>query len=353
MNHYLELENVRIEYPDFLIEDIKFSIPKGKMLVLLGPSGSGKTTLIQAITGLIPISAGDIRVNGQSIVQIPVHKRKIGIVFQDFALFPHLNIFDNIAFSLKLKKMKSTDIHRKVYDLLDLIELKDYAKRKIFEISGGEKQRVALARTLASDPDIILFDEPMSALDENLRERLRQTIRNIQQKINLTAIYVTHDQQEAFYLADYIGIMQGGKMIAFDNPENIYLTPPSTEVAKFIGIENIFSGKVVSSSQGMAQVKINNLNLAFRNYLNVSVGDQIYVHIKAESCLISDTEQGLNSFICHQLDRQIKGGYLEQRMNLGEVNIYTRHFRSYDSPEDSKSNLYLTIPPESISISRL
>ncbi len=347
---YLELEKVRIEYPEFIISDISFSLEKGKMLVLLGPSGSGKTTLIQAICGVIPIQQGDIRVNNQSIINIPIHKRKIGIVFQDFALFPHLNVYDNIAFSLKIKKINQKEIKKRVTALLDLIELNGYEKRKVHQISGGEKQRVALARTLASDPDIILFDEPMSALDENLRERLRETIKLIQQKMNLTAIYVTHDQEEAFYLADMIGIMKEGKLIAYDYPETIYLSPPNLQVAEFIGIENIFPAQVIKLCHSEVELKINDFKIKVKNKINVRIDEFVHVLIKAESCLISFEQKSENSYPARIINYQLRAGILEMIVEMNGLQLKVNTYRSYNQINLHQSQIYITIPSESISL---
>lgn len=347
---HLQLENIKIGFSDFTIDQINFSLEKGKLLVLLGPSGSGKTSLIQAICGIIPVSEGTIKVNDEIINQVPIHKRKIGIVFQDFALFPHLNVYENIAFGLKIKKYKKSQIKQKVEELLDLIELKGYEKRKVYQLSGGEKQRVAIARTLASEPEIILFDEPMSALDENLRDRLRNTIQRILRYLNLTAIYVTHDQNEAFYLADYIGIMHQGKMIAFDQAERLHRFPKNLLTADFLGIPNRLSGTILQKDQHDYKILVSNHEFNVYSEEEFSLGDKVMILFRSESGFLSSERQTDNSIPVKLKSFQNIASFIDFQLMFNDVEISHRAFRNGCLTDNQKDNLLLNLHKDALCI---
>ncbi len=293
-SNHLSIQNLSISFPDFQIQDINIELKKGEMLVLLGHSGSGKTTLIQIILGILQPEAGDIQINGESILRKPIHQRSVGIVFQDLALFPHLTVFDNIAYGLKITKLKKTQIHGKVNYLLDLVELSGFGKRKIQTLSGGEKQRVALARTLAPGPEIILFDEPLSALDESLRLKIREQIKKIQQELKFTAIYVTHDQEEAFFLADKMAIMSEGKILQIDTPENIYLRPNSRITAEFLGFTNFLSGRILEYDHKKIAI-MEQEKLVINNADCFIAGEEVMLIIKSEAGMLSTTKREFNS----------------------------------------------------------
>lgn len=347
---HLELNKVNIEFSDFKVEDISLKLDKGKLLVLLGPSGSGKSSLIQAISGIIPISKGQVLVNGEIINDLPVHKRKIGIVFQDFALFPHLNVYENIAFGMRIKGTTKSQIKKRVSELLDLIELTDYEKRMVFQLSGGEKQRVALARTLAAEPEIILFDEPMSALDENLRDRLRTTIKRILDYLNLTCIYVTHDQNEAFFLADYIGIMHEGKLISLDTADNIYKNPNSLKTAEFLGIQNILDGVITEKQNNTYSVKVNNLVFFVKSPLDFNLHEKVKLLIKSESGILSHSGADFNSFDTCIHDYKINGSIVEFVLKFEGFNLAHKSFRTLNLDDCKNKKLYYNLHSEGMSL---
>lgn len=230
----LVCSQVRVEYPEFTLS-LDLSVRQGELVSIIGPSGCGKSTTLQLITGLIPCETGSINLNGNDITSMPVWERNIGMVFQDYALFPHLNVERNIAYSLKLKKLPKKEREDRVSKLLELVDLADYQHRKISELSGGERQRVALARALAAEPQLLLLDEPLSALDAKMRKRLRQQIRTIHETMGITTLYVTHDQEEALTISDRIVVMQQGRMEQYDSPENIYNHPATLFAARFMG----------------------------------------------------------------------------------------------------------------------
>ncbi|WMM24625.1 ABC transporter ATP-binding protein [Tissierella sp. MB52-C2] len=244
----IELKNI---YKGFsgkkVLNNISLVIEEGELVSLLGPSGCGKTTSLKIIGGLLPPDEGDILIDGKTVLNVPVEKRGIVIVFQDYLLFPHLNIEENIGFGLKMRKVPKKDIKIQVKKMLDLVKLKGYNKKYPNEISGGEQQRVALARALAIDPRVLLLDEPFSNLDTKLREEMRELTKSIQKKLNITTILVTHDKEEALMTSDKIAIMLKGEIKQFGTPEELYESPNSMEVADFMGDKNYISGSVINN----------------------------------------------------------------------------------------------------------
>ncbi|SLM27347.1 putative ABC-type transporter, ATP-binding protein [Desulfamplus magnetovallimortis] len=247
METELEINNIsfRIGKVDIL-KDIFISIEKpGIRVSLLGPSGCGKTTLLRIISGLDKPSKGSVMFRGKDIAHVPPHKRNFGMMFQDFALFPHRNVFKNISFGLEMKGFSRKEIAERVSCMLELVNLEGYDRRDIKELSGGERQRVALARTLAPYPDLIMLDEPLGALDRLLRERLLADLCKVLDGTGITAILVTHDHQEAFTASDFVCVMDNGKVSQIDSPERLYKHPVNKQVADFLGFQNITTGKTI------------------------------------------------------------------------------------------------------------
>ncbi len=234
----LEVEHLSVMYDDTqVLHDVTLTVQRGEIFCLLGPSGCGKTTLLRTIAGLEQAYTGVIRQDGQSIEHIPVHERGFGLMFQDFALFPHLNVRENIRFGLHMKKGGGQA--ERICEVLALTGLQDFEDRDVTQLSGGERQRVALARSLAPNPTLLMLDEPLGSLDAALRQRLMIDLRNIIKQVGLTAIYVTHDQQEAYAVADRVAVMTAGEIIQIDAPERLYREPASQEVARFLQLQNI------------------------------------------------------------------------------------------------------------------
>ena len=218
-----------------LLKGISLELAEGEIISLLGPSGSGKSTLLRIISGLEEAESGDVLWKGESIVAIPSHERKFGLIFQDYALFPHLNVFDNVAFGLKMQKQGKEEIHQRVDEALKQVDLQGFAKRSVTDLSGGEQQRVALARALAPRPRLLMFDEPLGALDRRLREYLLVEIKEILDESGVPAIYVTHDHEEAFALADRILLLHEGLIVQQGTPDELFAHPASAWVEEFLG----------------------------------------------------------------------------------------------------------------------
>jgi len=228
-----------------VLKSISFELEKGKFYTLLGPSGCGKSTILNLIAGFTTPTEGTILINGEETKNTPPNKRKVNTVFQDYALFPHMNVFDNVAFGLKMKKMNKQDISKKVSDVLKLVRLAGFEERGIAEMSGGQKQRVAIARALVNEPDMLLLDEPLSALDLKLRTDMQYELRELQRRLGITFLFVTHDQEEALAMSDEIMVMKEGEIIQTGTPNDIYDEPINRYVADFIGESNIVEGRMV------------------------------------------------------------------------------------------------------------
>ena len=242
-NTIISFENVNKFYEDtHVLKNINFEIEKGKFYTLLGPSGCGKTTILRIIAGFTDVSDGKVTLNGEDVTKLPPNKRKVNTVFQDYALFPHMNVFENIAFGLRLKKTPENIIKEKVADALKMVQLSGYENREISQMSGGQQQRVAIARALVNEPEVLLLDEPLSALDLKLRTDMQYELRELQQRLGITFIFVTHDQEEALAMSDEIFVMSKGEIVQSGTPVDIYDEPINRFVADFIGESNIVDG---------------------------------------------------------------------------------------------------------------
>lgn len=242
----LEIKNIDKFYgATQALFDVSLSIRMGEFVTLLGPSGSGKTTLLKILAGFEPVSSGEIIMQGRDIAALPPEKRNFGLVFQGYALFPHMSVHDNIAYPLKVRRIARDEIETRVRTMLDLVQLGKFANRRPAELSGGQQQRVALARALVFKPDLLLLDEPMSALDKKLRVDLQEELRDIHSTLGTTFINVTHDQEEAMHMSDRIAVMNHGRIVQFDTAFNLYRHPGTRFVADFVGKSNILTGRVV------------------------------------------------------------------------------------------------------------
>lgn len=236
----INLKDITVSYDgkNKVLENLNLCVEKGQLVSLLGPSGCGKTTTLRVVAGFISPNSGRFLLNDKDYTSIPVHKRNFGLVFQSYALFPHLNIFENIAFGLKMRKTSSQQIEKAVNEILETVDMTQFSKRYPRELSGGQRQRVALARALVIKPDLLLLDEPLSNLDAKLRLKMRVEIRKLQQKMGITTLFVTHDQEECFSISDKVAVMNKGVIEQYDSPETIYSKPSTEFVARFVGFDN-------------------------------------------------------------------------------------------------------------------
>jgi putative spermidine/putrescine transport system ATP-binding protein len=268
----LNLNNINKSYGLIkALDDIDFIVNDGEFFSLLGPSGSGKTTCLKVIAGFEAPDNGNVSIFGEDVTNIPPFKRHVNTVFQDYALFPHMNVRQNVGYSLKVQKMNGPSMDRKIDEILEIVNLTGYDLRKPSELSGGQRQRVALARSLINKPKILLLDEPLGALDLKLREKMQVELKNIQRQFKITFIYVTHDQQEALSMSDRIAVFNNGKIEQIDTPANIYSKPINSFVAEFIGTTSIFNKD--------SALKLFNLNKAFS--------------VRPENIVILETEKDL------------------------------------------------------------
>jgi len=267
------------------VDDVSFTVERGHVLALLGPSGCGKTTTMRMIAGLIEPSAGDIAIKGKSVMGIPVHRRNIGMLFQNYALFPHLNVAANVAFGLEMRRLAKDDVQRRSLQALALVKLDSFAERMPHQLSGGQQQRVALARALVIEPAALLLDEPLGALDKKLRETMQIELRLLQQRLNITTLMVTHDQEEALTISDRIAVMRDGRIEQFGTPDEIYEYPATRFVASFIGVSNFFSGAVAHRhADGFAVTTNDGIQLVIPG--EPPAGDIVLVAVRPEAIRI-------------------------------------------------------------------
>jgi ABC-type Fe3+/spermidine/putrescine transport system ATPase subunit len=269
------------------LRNVSFEVAEGEIVGLLGPSGCGKTTLLRIIAGLEKPDEGRLFFAGRDLGEIPVHRRGFGLMFQDYALFPHKNLFDNVAFGLRMQGEDEGEIRARVGEILGLVGLGGLEGRAVQELSGGEQQRVALARSLAPRPRLLMLDEPLGSLDRALRERLMNELRSILKGVGVTALYVTHDQEEAFAIADRLVLMNEGRVVQEGTPQAVYCRPANLFVARFLGLTNLLAGRVLEDSPDLlVQTAIGPLHLAADGHAEVQKGQELTVLVRPEAAAL-------------------------------------------------------------------
>jgi spermidine/putrescine ABC transporter ATP-binding subunit len=315
----LELKNITKRFGDLTaVKNVSYSLERGKLVTFVGPSGCGKTTLLRMISGFVEPDKGHVILDGEDITNVPPNARDTAMVFQNYALFPHMTIARNIGFGLQMMKKPKNEVKKEVARLLELVQLGGLGERRPHELSGGQQQRVALARALSLHPKILLLDEPLSNLDANLRVMMRAEVRNLQRRLDLSIIFVTHDQEEAMSISDLLVVMDQGVVKQIGSPTEVYEQPIDDFVANFVGHINFFPGQVVDLSGEEMILKIAQRNLKVkRPRFDVSPGERLKAVVRPESIDIVDTETALDS------NYNVLEGYIEVAMYIGAVMRYT------------------------------
>ena len=278
----IRIENVSKKWDNFMLSNISLEVRKGEYFVVLGPTGAGKTLLLELIAGFHYPDEGRIYIDGRDVTSLPSAERNIGFVYQEYMLFPHMNVKENIAYGLKMREMKQTEIEKKIEEMAESYRIKHLLHRYPESLSGGEKQRVAIARAMAVEPKILLLDEPLSALDPEMRTEIRREIKDMHEKSGVTVVHVTHSREDAMLLADRIAIMNKGKILQIGKPEEIFRKPASKFIAQFVGVENIFHGKAEKKGN-ITHFICNGVELVS----SMDVPDAKYASIRPEDIIIS------------------------------------------------------------------
>jgi putative spermidine/putrescine transport system ATP-binding protein len=315
---FLELANVQKRFGDVAaVLDFNLDAQKGEFVSFLGPSGCGKTTTLRMIAGFEKPTDGTITIDGEDITYKPPNRRNVGMVFQSYALFPNMSVADNIGFGLKVRKRSKADITKRVGELLDLIHLEGRGDRYPWQLSGGQQQRVALARALAIEPQVLLLDEPLSALDAKIRIVLRKEIRSIQRQLGITTVYVTHDQEEALSLSDRVVVMSDGRIEQIGTPSEIYNFPTTAFVASFVGTLNLVNAGVVDPASGRLSIDGQEVRTS-KAITDAGAGDRVTLAVRPEGIALGDGEPGTNRLHGAVEDINFLGSIVRIRLRLGD-----------------------------------
>ena len=327
-DNIIELRHISKVYSDNgfkAVDDFNLEVKRGEFVTFLGPSGCGKTTTLRMIAGFEMPTSGEILLNGEDISQLPANKRPINTVFQRYALFPHMNIYDNIAFGLKLKKLPKEEIRKKVKRVLDIVDLEGFENRKISTLSGGQQQRIAIARALVNEPEILMLDEPLGALDLKMRQEMQIELKHMHDELGITFIYVTHDQEEALTMSDKIVVLSEGRIQQIGTPEDIYNEPQNAFVADFIGESNIFKGIMTG------HMKVRFCGGEFIGMDDVPEGTLVDVVVRPEDVIITKPEDGIIEG--EVVSVIFKGMHYEVTVESGKYEIVIRTTKCYSVGE--------------------
>ena len=335
----LEIRDLRKSYPDgWMLHGVSFTVEEGENLCLLGPSGCGKTTLLRLIAGLETPDGGQVLVDGVDVTHVPPHLRGFGLMFQEYALFPHKDVFGNVAFGLQMQGLSRETVAARVAEVLELVGLAGFERRDVNQLSGGERQRVALARSLAPQPCLLMLDEPLGALDRALRERLMDELPGILRRAGATAITVTHDQEEAFAVADRVVLMQAGRVVQVGTPEGVYRRPVSAWAAHFLGLANLLDARVLGL--GQAETAIGTLQVSDRQS---EIGVKAQLLVRPEAARVG--EVGPNLLVGVVVERSFRGEYYRLGVRHAEgVELAFNFPADADLPEIGES-ITLSLAP--------
>lgn len=325
MSYSVKFTNVVKKFGDYkAVNNANFTVNKGEFFTLLGPSGCGKTTLLRMIAGFNEIDGGEISFDDNVINNIPAHKRNTGMVFQNYAIFPHLTVFDNVAYGLKARKVSDKEISKRVMEALDMVKMTEYKDRQPSNLSGGQQQRIALARAIVIHPDVLLMDEPLSNLDAKLRIEMRVTIKKLQRELGITTIYVTHDQEEALAISDRIAVMKMGVIQQIDVPDKIYKKPANSFIANFIGTSNFIKGHILPNGDKVSLSVLDKWSQEIS--LDRDYRGEVIISIRPEQLELNDGDDGLKGRI---VLATFLGDFINYEIQLEnkefiEVNEYTK-----------------------------
>lgn len=315
----LELKNIKKSFTEdeAVLKEISLSIEKGEFITLLGSSGCGKTTTLRIIAGLETPDSGQVFLEGKDVTSLPPEARDVNTVFQNYALFPHMTVADNIGYGLKLKKTPKTEIRKRVSEMLDLVQLQGYEKRKPSELSGGQKQRVAIARSLVNNPKVLLLDEPLGALDLQLRRAMQLELKKLQKKLGITFIYITHDQEEAINMSDRIAVMNHGIFEQIGTPDEIYNHPKTSYVATFVGNANILKGTVQQSEENSIKVSLAGSTVSVASEgRKIAPGTPVTLAVRSENLIFDENcQSGLEATV---VEKSFAGGLLRVVLCLAD-----------------------------------
>jgi spermidine/putrescine transport system ATP-binding protein len=314
----VSVENVTKKFGEVTaVDTLSLNVDRGEFLTLLGPSGCGKTTLLRIIAGFEEPTSGRVYIGNQDVTFIPPNKRPANMVFQRYALFPHLSVFENVAFGLRLKKLGDGEIHKRVERMLALSQLEGFGKRQVNQLSGGQAQRVALARALVNEPGVLLLDEPLGALDLKIRQQMEMELKLLHAQLGTTFIYVTHDQEEAMTIANRIVVMRQGRIIQDGTPEQIYANPSNSFVADFIGHSNLIPARVIQPEPTRLELLGGSFNV--RNHPGLQTGQEVKVLLRPEVFVIfAQAPKDLENVIPSQVvDATFKGAYVDYLVDTG------------------------------------
>tara|TARA_R110002049_G_scaffold10127_3_gene50413 strand:- start:121943 stop:123046 length:1104 start_codon:yes stop_codon:yes gene_type:complete len=319
---FVEFERVQKSYDgeNLVVKDLNLSMPKGEFLTMLGPSGSGKTTCLMMLAGFETATHGDIRLGGTSINNISPHKRGIGMVFQNYALFPHMTIAENLSFPLEVRRIGKSEREEKVKRALDMVEMGAFGGRRPAQLSGGQQQRVALSRALVFEPELVLMDEPLGALDKQLREKMQFEITDLAHRLGITVVYVTHDQTEALTMSDRVAVFENGRIQQLAPPDKLYEEPENSFVAQFIGENNTLEGTIKEIKNGVALVQLDDGGLIDAKPINVSKpGERTRVSIRPERVEINKErlQEGAHTLKAEVLEFIYMGDIFRTRLRVG------------------------------------
>lgn len=341
-NYVIELKNISKSFGDnVILENFDFKVKKDEFLTILGPSGCGKTTILRLIGGFEEPDEGQILFNGEDITNKEAYERRINTVFQKYALFPHMNVFDNIAFGLKIKKMDKKVIKEKVSEVLKLVNLSGFENREIESLSGGQQQRIAIARALVNEPDVLLLDEPLGALDLKLRQAMQIELKRIQKSVGITFIYVTHDQEEALSMSDTVVVLNNGEIQQMDSPINIYNEPKNAFVADFIGESNIIKGRMLED------FKVRFLDYDFPCVdKGFRANEDVEVVVRPEDVLLVDENYQIEGTVTSLV---FKGVHYEMTVDIGGYSMLVQSTEKREVGEKTG----IVIKPDLIHVMRL